>query len=184
MIQSFRVVMIVCVVLTNACLLSQRAAAMCEELPCHVIEGRIVGCEKPRVPQSAVSDWMKVHPEDSAAAIDSDLVNSGIVLTVDVLEERKCEAVKFEPAVAGGTPKRYFVWGETCNELSPGSKIEKVVEPYCCDTFPAHSVPCILGLEAMKRWRANRARTLLTTLVPCYRRLSDRPPEVTCENLR
>jgi hypothetical protein len=114
------------------------------------MEARIAGCEKPRVPERAILDWIQIHPEDSAAVVQGSLVNSGVVLTVDVLKVRKCEAMKFEPAIADGTPKRYFVWGETCNDLAPGTTIERVVEPYCCDTFPAHSVPCILGIEAMK----------------------------------
>jgi len=130
---------------------------MCLEPPCHIVEARVVRCEKPNLPDNVVYSLFQlkrsVQPNVTMAGVVEELTSSGLVLTVELSSERQCNAPKEQAITGGKTVKRYFVeakYGETCEKLTPGTVLERRVEPDCCDTQPAHGVPCMLGIEAIR----------------------------------
>ena len=130
-----------------------RATAACSDSPCHIVEGRIVDCGKPSLPDTVTHGIFEaerlLQPDVRTGSIASDLVGSGVVLTVEVATMRQCGTSRQEAIAGTKAVKRYFLASQTCDKLSPGAPIERVVKSPCCENY--NSVPCILRIEEMHR---------------------------------
>jgi len=129
-----------------------RAAATCGDSPCHIIEGRIVDCGKPSLPDTVTDGVYEaerlLRPDVRPGGIAADLERSGVVLTVEVSTMRQCGTSRQQAIAGTKTVKRYFVASQTCETLSPGASIEKTVKSPCCENY--NSVPCMLHVEEME----------------------------------